>query len=99
MKFNSFFSPIAAAIRAAALRLSMADGVPGLTLSDFQAVMNRAAVLAKADTDKAHKAQALTAWIRTIFGSKLPPSDKWGWVPGALGWAAVIVGRRLGVIP
>jgi len=99
MKFNSFFSPIAAAIRAAALRLSMADGVPGLTLSDFEAVMNRAAVLSKDNTDKAYKAQALAAWIRTIFGGKLPPADKWGWVPGALGWAAVMVGRRLGMIP
>lgn len=99
MKFSSLFSPVAAAFRAAALRLSMADGVPGLTLSDFQRVMERAAVLAKDNTDKAYKAQALAAWIRAIYGAKLPPADKWGWIPGALGWAAVLVGRRLGVIP
>ena len=98
MKFSFSFTPVVSAIRAAALRLSMADGVPGLTVADFEAVVQRAALLSQDKTNKSYKAQALAAWIRQVFGAKLPASDKWDWVPGALGWAAVIVGRRLGVV-
>jgi outer membrane biogenesis lipoprotein LolB len=98
MKLNPFFSPIAAAIRLAALRLSMADGKPGLSEGDFAVLISRAAALAKDNTDKSYKAQALAAYIRNAFGGKLPAADRWSWVPGALGWAAVLVGRRLGLL-
>ena len=92
MKFNSFFAPIAAAFRAAALRLSMVDGKPGLSVDDFSKVIDWTINLRSGKDTNATKATIIADAIVVTFGHKLPV---WPWIPYAIGWAAHYVAKRL----
>ena len=92
MKLNSFFSPIAAAFRAAALRLSMVDGSPGLSAADFMKMVEWSITLRTSTVADGEKATLIADAILSAFGAKLPA---WPWIPYALGWAAHYVAKRL----
>lgn len=99
MKFSTFFNPIAGAFRAAVLKLSSVDGQPGLTMADFTFVLNKVKDLNVTTLTNDMRAKMLAEWIRTTFGNQLPQAAKWSWVPSVIGWVAVQVAKRVGLIP
>lgn len=97
MKFNSFFSPIAAAFRAAVLALSKVDGKPGLSMEDFTQTLAWVHGINHAEgKNNAEKAEWVAQKIINAFGAKLP---SWPWIPYAIAWATHQVARRIKLIP
>ena len=96
MKF--LLSPIVSALIAAGVRLSQVDGKPGLSADDFRMAVAQARNLATTSLPPEVKAVRLAQWIRAAFFEKITNHPAWDWVPLALGWLAVVVGRRLKLI-
>ena len=95
---NFLFSPVVSALIAAGVRLSQVDGKPGLSADDFRLAIAQARNLATTSLPADVKADRLAEWIRAGFSHQITNHPGWDWVPLALGWLAVVVGRRLKLI-
>jgi len=98
-KFAALFSPVITFLKSAIKRLSAQDGKPGLSEEDIAKTVEKVVMLAQDGTAKAVKAQQLAHYIRVEFFGKLPtPGGAWDWIPWALGWAAVLIAKRSGLV-
>ncbi len=103
MKMPAFLSkitsPVVSFLQAAIQRLSMQDNKPGLSPGDIEALVLKASDFSKEGTSKAVKAQQLAQVIRNRYSNLLPGNANWHWVPEAIGWAVVLIGKRTGKVP
>ena len=66
-------TPVAVYLREQFLKLSMADGKPGLTLGDLEAVLGRVKNASVTLNTNQEKAEAVALWVNAKFGNRIAP--------------------------
>ena len=66
-------STVAVYLREQFLKLSMADGKPGLSLGDLEAVLGRVKNASVTLNTNQEKAEAVALWVNAKFGNKVAP--------------------------
>jgi len=66
-------STVAVYLREQFLNLSMADGKPGLSLGDLEAVLGRVKNASVTLNTNQEKAEAVALWVNAKFGNRIAP--------------------------
>ena len=86
-------SPVVAYLRDQFFKLSMADGKPGLSLGDLEAILNRVKNASVTQETSQAKAEAVALWVNAKFGNRIAP-----WIISQLVQIGYLFAKEKGIV-
>ena len=86
-------SAVAVYLREQFLKLSMADGKPGLSLGDLEAVLGRVKNASVTLSTNQEKAEAVALWVNAKFGNRISP-----WIISQLVQIGYLFAKEKGIV-